>query len=307
MPVHRDHDTIKWMLNQIGRVPLLTPEEEIHLGHLVAEWNQLKESTPEAEYTAKQKRIARRGERAHRRMVSANIRLVVSVARKYVHVAEHLHLEDLIQEGCIGLGRAVDKFDPTRGYKFSTYAYWWIRQAITRGMTTYERAIRLPPGVFESLSKVRQYMIDYSTMHNRFPSVQQIADHIEVGPERVKLLLQHYCRTVSLDQPVKALSSEKEKINISELIAEEDSNPEVALERQLAHQYIRDKMDDLSDVQKALLINKFFTDPEERKSQAQMADELEISRFTTSKQERVAMMQIRQAAAHDKYDMADVA
>ncbi|MFM7266989.1 MAG: sigma-70 family RNA polymerase sigma factor, partial [Cyanobium sp.] len=141
-------DSIGWYLSNIGRVPLLTAAEEIELAHHVQAGKQLQE-IPAADLSAQQKRRLRMGQRARDRMMAANLRLVVSVAKKYQN--QGLELLDLVQEGAIGLERAVDKFDPAMGYKFSTYAYWWIRQGMTRAIDNSARTIRLPIHISEKL------------------------------------------------------------------------------------------------------------------------------------------------------------
>ena len=133
-------------MQNIGRVPLLTPAEEIELGNQVQKMMTLTEdgqlNEKNTEFTTQQKRTVKIGRRAKERMMKANLRLVVSVAKKYQ--GKGLELLDLVQEGSLGLERAVEKFDPTRGYKFSTYAFWWIRQSMTRAIACQSRTIRLP-------------------------------------------------------------------------------------------------------------------------------------------------------------------
>ena len=152
----RGNDPISWYLQNIGRVPLLTPAEEIELGNqvqkmmILTEDGQLNEKNQE--FTTKQKRTIKIGRRAKERMMKANLRLVVSVAKKYQ--GKGLELLDLVQEGSLGLERAVEKFDPTRGYKFSTYAFWWIRQSMTRAIACQSRTIRLPVHLSERLASI---------------------------------------------------------------------------------------------------------------------------------------------------------
>ena len=133
----RSSDPITWYLASIGREPLLTPAEEIELGNQVQTMMRLLEEG-ERDYTDLEKKLLRIGKRSKQRMMKANLRLVVSVAKKYQ--GKGLELLDLIQEGSLGLERAVEKFDPTRGYKFSTYAFWWIRQSMTRAIACQSRA-----------------------------------------------------------------------------------------------------------------------------------------------------------------------
>ena len=165
-----DVDLVRSYLRDIGRVPLLSHEQEITLGRQVQEYMQVERAEleiidltgdkPNIEELAKKlnltasiiKKRQRAGQRAKERMVAANLRLVVSVAKKYTK--RNMELLDLIQEGTIGLVRGVEKFDPARGYKFSTYAYWWIRQGITRAIAS--RAIRLPIHITEMLNKLKK-------------------------------------------------------------------------------------------------------------------------------------------------------
>ena len=167
-----DVDLVRSYLRDIGRVPLLSHEQEITLGRQVQEYMQVERAEseiieltgekPTAEYLAEKlnlsisqiKKRTRAGQRAKERMVAANLRLVVSVAKKYTK--RNMELLDLIQEGTIGLVRGVEKFDPARGYKFSTYAYWWIRQGITRAIAEKSRAIRLPIHITEMLNKLKK-------------------------------------------------------------------------------------------------------------------------------------------------------
>ncbi len=194
-------DPFNEYLESIGRIPMLTVEEEIFLGHAVQEAKQLEESVPADELTKKQKRIIQRGKKAKDRMVSANLRLVVSVAKKWTRARLHLDLVDLIQEGNIGLIRAVEKFDPTRGYRFSTYAYWWIRQGIGRGVCNQNRMIRLPGTAILTLSKARDFVIDYHEQHGEMPQNKQIAEHCGITEDSMMHYLSHRYDAASLDTP----------------------------------------------------------------------------------------------------------
>ena len=180
-----DGDLVRSYLRDIGRVPLLSHEQEITLGRQVQELVRLEEA--EAEFKMRQghepsreemasnlgispavlRRRLINGRRAKERMVAANLRLVVSVAKKYTK--RNMELLDLIQEGTIGLVRGVEKFDPTRGYKFSTYAYWWIRQGITRAIAEKSRTIRLPIHITETLNKLKKGQRELSQELGRTP------------------------------------------------------------------------------------------------------------------------------------------
>ena len=180
-------DLVRSYLRDIGRVPLLTHEQEITLGRQVQELMQVEKleleiidltgEKPSVEELADKlnlnpvqiKKRLRAGQRAKERMVAANLRLVVSVAKKYTK--RNMELLDLIQEGTIGLVRGVEKFDPARGYKFSTYAYWWIRQGITRAIAEKSRAIRLPIHITEMLNKLKKGQRELSQEMSRTPTI----------------------------------------------------------------------------------------------------------------------------------------
>ena len=181
-PKRRGNDPISWYLQNIGRVPLLTPAEEIELGNqvqkmmILTEDGQLTEKNKE--FTSQQKRTIKIGRRAKERMMNANLRLVVSVAKKYQ--GKGLELLDLVQEGSLGLERAVEKFDPTRGYKFSTYAFWWIRQSMTRAIACQSRTIRLPVHLSERLASIRKVSRDLAHKLGAMPSRIEIAEAMEI-------------------------------------------------------------------------------------------------------------------------------
>ena len=188
--VTADVDLVRSYLRDIGRVPLLTHEQEITLGRQVQELMDLESLESELQSKAGEKpsldqlakasglssmqlkRKLQHGRRAKERMVAANLRLVVSVAKKYTK--RNMELLDLIQEGTIGLVRGVEKFDPARGYKFSTYAYWWIRQGITRAIAEKSRTIRLPIHITEMLNKLKKGQRELSQELGRTPTVTEL-------------------------------------------------------------------------------------------------------------------------------------
>ncbi|QVL51760.1 MAG: sigma-70 family RNA polymerase sigma factor [Cyanobium sp. M30B3] len=184
-------DALGDYLNSISRVPLLTSEEELHLGRLVREW-QDHEDAPAA--------VARRGKRALDRIVSANLRLVVSVVTRYRRRFAHLAIEpiDLVQAGNIGLIRAVEKFDPKRGYRFSTFAYWWIRQAVSRHIQEVHPTVRVPVALVNLMSKIE----GLCESNGKPLAVDDLSRRLEESPRRIELALsirQLNC-LVSLDQ-----------------------------------------------------------------------------------------------------------
>lgn len=175
-------------LRSISRYPLLTQEEELHLGRLVRLWQEEDQPCPA---------VKRRGERALRRMVVANLRLVVSVVTKYRRGARTFSVEpvDLIQAGNLGLIRAVEKFDPSRGYRFSTYAYWWIRQAVTRYLHDQASSVRLPASLTALVASIETAI----GRHGGGLSVQQLSVLLEESPARIEKALQ--AQTLRLQFP----------------------------------------------------------------------------------------------------------
>jgi len=220
-------DSIKDYLNSIAKYPLLTPQQEIQLGRRVVRLKELQQL--ERPLTKDEQREIRSGERARQRFIQSNLQLVVHIARKYdKRQNKTLELMDLIQEGNIGLSRAVDLFDPTRGYKFSTYAYWWIRQGITRALISYDAMIRLPIGVHEMLYKVNRTIQDLSHQLGEAPSTSQVAQHLDMDPKDLSMLLRQSYRVTSLDQFI----SDSESNTIAETIADPASNQEDVAIRQ---------------------------------------------------------------------------
>ena len=197
----RSSDSMTWYLATIGREPLLTPSEEIELGNQVQKMMGLTE-TKLNEFSPQELKVIRVGRRAKDRMIKANLRLVVSIAKKYQ--GKGLELLDLIQEGSLGLERAVEKFDPSRGYKFSTYAFWWIRQSMTRAIACQSRTIRLPVHLSERLTTIRKVSLDLAHKLGAMPSSQEIAAAIEMPIEELDSVLRQSLTTSSLDAPIKA-------------------------------------------------------------------------------------------------------
>ena len=215
-----ENDSLGAYLKDCGRIRLLTADEEITLGHLVQKMIHIQETVPEAERTRAHKRAIKRGERAKRKMVECNLRLVVAVAKKYQHIANKITLEDLIQEGNLGLIRAVEKFDPSRGYKFSTYSFWWIRQAVGRAIGVQDRLIRLPLNAMGVLKNARSYILEYYNEHGTRPTVEQIAKHTDSTVNAVEGYLMHINDAKSLDMIA------SQKINTDSTLVDLIADPE---------------------------------------------------------------------------------
>ena len=208
-------------LGEIGRHQLLTPEQELTLGRKVQAMAALQERCrqaggegPACEYSDLERRTLRLGERAKNQMITANLRLVVNLAKRYQN--KGLDLLDLIQEGTLCLTRAVEKYDPTRGHRFSTYAYWWIRQGLNRALSTQSRTIRIPVNVNEKLTRLRAAKARYLQMHGVNPSPRQLATLLDLPQADVDDLLSCELRsvTVSLQGLVKAKADPSELVDV---------------------------------------------------------------------------------------------
>ena len=208
-------------LGEIGRHQLLTPEQELMLGRKVQAMVAITEpcliaggSGPSCEYNDNQRFVIRRGEKAKNQMITANLRLVVNLAKRYQ--GKGLDLLDLIQEGTIGLTRAVEKYDPTRGHRFSTYAYWWIRQGLNRALSTQSRTIRIPVNVNEKLTKLRAAKARVMQLNGLTATGEQLAEFMNIPLTEVEDLLACELRsvTVSLQGVVKSKSDPSELVDI---------------------------------------------------------------------------------------------
>jgi RNA polymerase primary sigma factor len=208
-------------LGEIGRHQLLTPEQELTLGRKVQAMALLQDRCREAggagpacTYNDLERRTLRMGERAKNQMITANLRLVVNLAKRYQN--KGLDLLDLIQEGTLGLTRAVEKYDPTRGHRFSTYAYWWIRQGLNRALSTQSRTIRIPVNVNEKLTRLRAAKARFLQDNGVMPSPAQLAGALQWPREEVDELLACELRsvTVSLQGVVKSKSDPSELVDV---------------------------------------------------------------------------------------------
>lgn len=288
----RSSDPVTWYLANIGREPLLTPAEEIELGNQVQTMMRLLEEEAgeiAREFTDHENKLIRIGKRAKQRMMKANLRLVVSVAKKYQ--GKGLELLDLIQEGSLGLERAVEKFDPTRGYKFSTYAFWWIRQSMTRAIACQSRTIRLPVHLSERLTAIRKVSLDLAHKLGAMPNRQEIAEAMAMPIEELDGLLRQSLTTSSLDAPV---NGDEGRSFLGDLIADSSGEePLDRVERGMHQEQLGRWLSQLSEQERQVLQLRFGLEGQERHTLAEIGRQLDVSRERVRQVELKALRKLR--------------
>ena len=228
-------DSVKIYLQQIGKIPLLSSEEELETARLIKEKNS---------------------EEAKERLVNANLRLVVSIAKKYV--GRGLSFLDLIQEGNMGLMKAAEKFDYAKGYKFSTYATWWIQQAITRSIADKSRIIRLPVHMIETLSKIKKVTIDLTTEYGRVPTKDEIAEKVGISTNKLSQLVKAAQSTISIETPT---TQKDENSKLGDFIVDESTlSPDTKVTQESLFEDIQRMLSHLSQKEKDVLIMRFGLD-----------------------------------------------
>lgn len=205
---HLTRGGVQAYLDEISRYPLLTATQEIELSRQVQAAAQLSEQDP-AELTAEQARVIKRGALAKQKLMKSNLRLVVHITKQYTRRLNGYGLElmDLVQEGAFGLSRAADMFDSTRGYKFSTYAYWWVKQAITRAIDSKDRAIRMPQHTLDKLHKATRYATKVMQETGKRPTFEEMAEYVSLDVNELQLYMHRAATHTSLDSLVQDGSS----------------------------------------------------------------------------------------------------
>jgi RNA polymerase nonessential primary-like sigma factor len=302
-------DMVRTYLHEIGRVPMLTHEQEILYGKQVQQMMTLQEKKEKLEKKlghaptsqefsehvhlsdSELTDILQRGRRAKQKMIEANLRLVVSIAKKYQK--RNLEFLDLIQEGSLGLERGVEKFDPTRGYKFSTYAYWWIRQAITRAIAQQARTIRLPIHITEKLNKIKRVQRELAQTLGRSATAAEIAAELELEPEQIREFLMLSRQPVSLDLRV----GDNQDTELQELLEDDGPSPDAYLTQDLLRQDLEALMTDLTPQQREVLSLRYGLKDGYELSLAKVGDRLNLSRERVRQLERQALDHLRRRKA----------
>jgi len=342
------NDLLRLYLQDIGRVDLLTAEEEVVLSRLVQQYERLKreerqlagdhpaiarllcleelqqreanhlshwptrhEWARSAELSLQelnqdlnrgyeawaaliatdsrelQQRL-RQGRKARDRMIQANLRLVVAVAKKYQN--RGMELLDLVQEGTLGLERAVEKFDSTRGFRFSTYSYWWIRQGITRAIATQSRTIRLPVHVTEKLNRIKRVQQDIASNEGRTASITDLAQELNVSEETVRQTLARVPRSVSLEAKV----GSDQDTQLGDLLEDSNATPEQTLTRDSLHDDLEHLLDELTPREATVIRFRFGLEDDTPRTLAQIGEDMNLSRERVRQIETRALLKLRQ-------------
>ncbi|MDD3238135.1 MAG: sigma-70 family RNA polymerase sigma factor [Candidatus Gastranaerophilales bacterium] len=262
-------DSVKIYLQQIGKIPLLTVEQELEIAR------QIKEENSEAAKDA---------------LINANLRLVVSIAKKYI--GRGLSFLDLIQEGNLGLMRAAEKFDYTKGFKFSTYSTWWIQQAITRAIADKSRLIRLPVHMIETLSKIKKVSLDLTMDYGHAPSKEEIAYKVGMSVNKLAALIESAQGTVSIESPA---NQKDESTKLADFIVDENSlSPDSKVTQDNLFSDIRKILNQLSPKERDVLIMRYGLDDNgQKKTLEEIGARYGVSRERIRQIENRAMSKLK--------------
>jgi RNA polymerase primary sigma factor len=299
-------DPVRMYLKEIGRVPLLAGVEEVELAKRIEAGKAAEEQL--ADLAASEKlvaldlverkmleRRARDGQHAKAQLTEANLRLVVSIAKRYV--GRGMLLLDLIQEGNLGLMRAVEKFDYTKGFKFSTYATWWIRQAITRAIADQARTIRIPVHMVESINKVLRVQRLMMQQLEREPTIEELAEQVDLSPARVREILRISQDPLSLDSPV----GEEDDSNLGDFI--EDQQAEVPADvaaRKLLGDAVIDALDQLNEREKKVVKLRFGLEDGQPRTLEEVGREFGVTRERIRQIESKTLAKLRHPQRSEK-------
>ena len=298
-------DSIRVYLQEIGRIRLLRPDEEIELARKIADLLQLEELAAQfesdhghypdtKEWAAlvempliKFRRRLMLGRRAKEKMVQSNLRLVVSIAKKYMN--RGLSFQDLIQEGSLGLIRAAEKFDHEKGYKFSTYATWWIRQAITRAIADQSRTIRLPVHLYETISRIKKTTKTLSQEFGRKPTEEEIAESMEMTIEKLRFIAKSAQLPISLETPI----GKEEDSRLGDFIEADIENPEQDVAKNLLREDLEGVLATLSPRERDVLRLRYGLDDGRMKTLEEIGQIFDVTRERIRQIEAKALRKLR--------------
>jgi RNA polymerase primary sigma factor len=298
-------DSIRLYLQEIGRIRLLRADEEIELARKIAELLVLEdaykslyeklERIPEPEEWAGEVKLSlpalrsrlHIGRRAKEKMVQSNLRLVVSIAKKYMN--RGLSFQDLIQEGSLGLIRAAEKFDHEKGYKFSTYATWWIRQAITRAIADQSRTIRLPVHLYETISRIKKTTKLLSQEMGRKPTEEEIATRMEMTIEKLRFIAKSAQLPISLETPI----GKEEDSRLGDFIESDGETPEDQVSKNLLREDLEKVLDSLSPRERDVLRLRYGLDDGRMKTLEEIGQIFNVTRERIRQIEAKALRKLR--------------
>ncbi|BBD63385.1 sigma-70 (plasmid) [Nostoc sp. HK-01] len=281
-------DSVGIYLREIAKYPMLTPEQEITLARqvqqmiIVQQHQQVLEERVHCKLTllqlaadigkseAEVSQIMRLGQKAKEKMIAANLRLVVAIAKK--HRWSHLEFLDLVQEGSIGLQKAVERFDPNRGYKFSTCAYWWIRQEITKAIANKSTTIRTPSHMKDRLIKLKKVQRDLTRMLGRYPMIAEIAEFAELRPDQVRECLVAFRQPLSLDRPM----GQEDEVDFFDILPMDSTSPDEYLDEGFLRQDLANSLITLKPLQRQVLMFYFGLGSVDKLTKKQIAQKLNI-------------------------------
>ncbi|MDJ0650191.1 MAG: RNA polymerase sigma factor, RpoD/SigA family [Xenococcaceae cyanobacterium MO_188.B19] len=309
-------DMVRSYLHEIGRVPLLTHEQEIIYGKQVQTMMTLLETKEKLENKldrqlslkewatevqlseAELNRVVKKGQWAKKKMIEANLRLVVAIAKKYQK--RNMEFLDLIQEGSLGLERGVEKFDPMKGYKFSTYAYWWIRQAITRAIAQQARTIRLPIHITEKLNKIKKTQRELAQRLGRSATPAEIGAELDLKTSQIREYLSIARQPISLDVRV----GDNQDTELSDLLEDDGISPDKYATQQLLRQDLFSLMADLTPQQREVISLRFGLEDGKELSLAKIGQRMSLSRERVRQLEHQALSQLRRRRGYIREYMA---